>query len=190
MNEYNPMEIPQRALLKCVDFARQLSYHRAFMDFKDNFHHNFWRYMFNNTIDLAVVDWCCLFGDFYKCDDLYWKNVCKEKKESFKTELLKVLAIDEEAWGKEKNKIREYRGTSVAHIRVQERYNVPDMEIALKAVCFYYHWIRKNFIFPLPNSPDRYPDDLYQYYQKSFIQSKRIVSVAYRATQSIQEEVF
>jgi len=59
----------RRVALKCADFARQLSYHRALNAYKDQVRANFWIYTYNNAIDLAILDWLHLFG--YHNDDLH-----------------------------------------------------------------------------------------------------------------------
>ena len=65
--------ILRRVALKCADFARQLSYHRALEEHDKDFKQNFWIVMYNNSIDLAVLDWFHLFG--YHNDDLHWKQI-------------------------------------------------------------------------------------------------------------------
>ena len=67
----------RRVGLKCADFARQLSYHRALNSYKDDFKLSFWIYVYNNSIDLAVLDWFHLFG--YHNDVLHWKQIVDDE---------------------------------------------------------------------------------------------------------------
>ena len=66
----------QRVALKCADFTRQLSYHDALYKIEYSRKLNFWRYMCNNAIDLAVLDWFYLFG--YHNGDLHWKKITRD----------------------------------------------------------------------------------------------------------------
>jgi len=83
-------KILRRVVLKCIDFARQLSYYRALKKY-DDLSIYFWLYMHNNAIDMAVLDWFHLFG--YSKDNLHWEKVIKNKK-AFKKGLLTYLEIE------------------------------------------------------------------------------------------------
>ncbi|MFX0046479.1 MAG: hypothetical protein ACFE8Z_11570, partial [Candidatus Hermodarchaeota archaeon] len=57
-------------VLKCGDFARQLSYHLGLNKYRGQFKLNFWVYVYNNAIDLAVLDWFHLFGYHRQANDV------------------------------------------------------------------------------------------------------------------------
>ena len=175
----------RRVGLKCADFARQLSYHRVLNDYKDGFKLYFWIYVFNNAIDLAVLDWFHLFG--YHNDDLHWKQVVADI-DAFRNQLLSHVNMTENEWKLYREEIKTYRDKDVAHIEVRPTSHVPEMSVAQKAVTYYY----ENVLKELTGFGDysHWPKDLSDYHQRSMEQTKRIVESAYLATAHIRESVF
>jgi len=183
MNERE--KLLRRAALKCADFARQLSYHRALAEYAQNSTQNFWIYMFNNAINLAVLDWFHLFG--YHKDDLHWKRVVDDL-EGFRHGLLQRVQMTEDEWKAYREIVKDYRDKDVAHIEVRPVSQVPTMAIALRATCFYYSVI----LAELSKLRDysAWPQELEEYHKKSFEQSVAISTVAYEATRGISEKVY
>jgi len=175
----------RRVGLKCADFARQPSYHRALNEYKDGFKLNFWIYVFNNSIDLAVLDWFHLFG--YHNDDLHWKQIVADI-EAFRQQLFDHVNMTEDEWKSYREEIKTYRDKDVAHIEVRPASQVPEMGIALKTATYYYDYVLKE----LARFGDysNWPKDLTDYHQKSLEQTKRIIETAYPATANIKETVF
>ena len=175
----------RRVGLKCADFARQLSYHRALNEHKDGFKLNFWIYVFNNAIDIAVLDWFHLFG--YHNDDLHWKQVVADI-DSFRQQLFCQVNMTEDEWKSYREEIKTYRDKDIAHIEVRPTSHVPEMSIALQAVtCYYEHVLNELTGF---GDYSNWPEDLSEYYQRSLEQTKNIVGAAYPATAHIRESVF
>ncbi len=109
-----------------------------------NLHHasaNFFRVANGNFIDICVLEWCKLFAD--KKGKHYWENVVADKA-GFKAELLKHLGIDEAAFEKEIERMRQYRDKFLAHLDSEEIMNIPDLEIPKKAAWFYYAYLVAN----------------------------------------------
>jgi hypothetical protein len=177
-------KILQRVAMKCRDFARQLSYHRAFTQYKGILKLYFWRSTFNNAIDLAVLDWLHLFGSH--SDDLHWKRVVDNTK-IFRDGLLNYLGLDETEWKVYRQKVKEYRDKDVAHIELRPLSQVPDMTPGLKAANYYY----KHVLLELATFRDysKEPSDLIDFHKKSLKQTKEIVSLAYDVTKAIEERV-
>lgn len=175
----------RRVALKCADFARQLSYHRALEDHVRGCGKNFWIYMFNNAINLAVLDWFHLFG--YHNDDLHWKQVVPDIN-SFRQSLLKYMNMTEGEWKAYRETIKDYRDKDVAHIEVRPVSNVPKMQDAMGATAFYYSVVLKE----LAGFGDysMWPQALDEYHQKSFDQSCKFSELAFEATQNIAEQVY
>lgn len=175
----------RRVGLKCADFARQLSFHRALNDYRDGFKLNFWVYVFNNAIDLAVLDWFHLFG--YHNDDLHWKQIVADI-DSFRNQLFCHVNMTENEWKLYREEIKTYRDKDIAHIEVRPTSHAPEMSIALKAVTYYY----ENVLKELTGFGDysNWPKDLSDYHQRSLEQAKRIVESAYPTTAHIRESIF
>ena len=125
----------RRVVLKCRDFVRQLSYHRAMHPRIENARTNFLIYTFNNFIAMAVLDWCHLFGSH--SDDLHWRNVVIDEV-AFNRALLDAFDIYQDAWENNWRLVKGYRDKDVAHLEVRPSTTVPEMELSLQSVCFYH----------------------------------------------------
>lgn len=174
-----------RVCLKCADFVRQLSLHRAFDGYQGQLRHNFWIYIYNNSIDMAVLDWCHLFANH--SDALHWKKVIPDGDE-FRINLFKHLEISETTWKVYRDSLKSYRDKNVAHIEVLPALNIPDMTFALDSTAFYYDSVVKEL--KNENISAHYPDDLVQYYTACLGQTSNYVSVGLNATKQFKEEVF
>lgn len=174
-----------RVCLKCADFVRQLSLHRAFDGFQGELRHNFWIYIYNNSIDMAVLDWCHLFGNH--SDALHWKKVVPDGNE-FRINLYEYLEITETTWKVYRDSLKSYRDKNVAHIEVLPATNIPDMIFALDSVAFYYTLVKEELnnkdLFP------NYPIDLLQYYADCLAQTSKYVSAGLSTTRHFKEDVF
>ena len=159
----NRETILRRVAFKCVDCARQLFHHEAFTPYAEDFkYNNYWIYCYNNSIDMAVLDWCHLFGNAE--DELHWRNVISNV-EDFRNDLLTFLDISFEDWEQYWNTVKDYRDKDVAHIEVRPVTNVPTMKLGITAVGFYYNSI----ISELRGFNDKYqvyPDDFFKYMQR------------------------
>jgi len=131
--------ILKKACLKSVDLCRQIAYHRAMRPYVGDLRRNYWIYTFNNFIDMAVLDWCHLFGNWD--DDLHWRNVIG-KDVGFKERVLADLDLNDGQWADYWECIKDYRNKDVAHIDiVSPATDVPDMELAIRSAATYYRWI-------------------------------------------------
>lgn len=175
----------RRVALKCADFARQLSYHRALSDYREDFGSNFWIYTYNNAIDLAVLDWFHLFG--YHNDDLHWKKVVDDV-DAFREGLFAHIDTTENEWKSYREEIKNYRDKDVAHIEVRPVSHVPEMSTALCTAHYYYHHVLQE----LSRYSDygRWPKDLIEYHERSLEQTRQIAKAAYEATKHLGEEVY
>lgn len=145
----------------CRDFIRELSYHRAMMPYTDNFRTNIWIYTFNNFIDMAVLNWCHLFGN--SNDDLHWLKII-EDTDSFRDSLLQAVGVNFEDWKIYRNTIKDYRNKDVAHIEVLPKGKVPEMDKAIIATSFYYSKVLEEL--RSIGGYEELPDDLIQFYNQ------------------------
>lgn len=142
--------------------------------------------MYNNTIDLAVLDFMHLFGSH--SDDLHWKKVVNEiDHDIFRNNLHQSVGMTEGEWKADREKIKNYRDKDVAHIEVRPLSIVPEMTHALQAVAYYYSVV----IAELSAFGDysAWPEQIEDYYEKSLAQSKAISSLAIQASRGIQNKV-
>lgn len=133
----------RRAVILTREFARNLAYlravraseHQALLDPARGTSANFWILASNNCLAMAVLEWCKLFGD--PKGKHYWRNIVTEP-ESFRTNLLVQLGIDEGAFQEEVRKMRRYRDKFLAHLDSDYVANVPALDVAKEAVWFYH----------------------------------------------------
>ena len=134
----------REVLQLCASFARNLAYYRVgwseehkHLLFKND---SFWRVANNNCLDICVFEWCKLFGK--PRGEYYWKNLVTNPI-SFRKGLLLHLGLDEKAFSKEVNSIREYRNKWIAHWDLN-RPVAPTLEVPKHAVWFYQPYILKH----------------------------------------------
>jgi hypothetical protein len=58
---------------------------------------NFWRLIYGNLTDMAVLEWCKLFGsDDSERQPVHWKSIA-EDQEHFREDMLKSIGVSREA---------------------------------------------------------------------------------------------
>lgn len=178
----------RRVGMKCRDFARQLSYHRALDLYKSQsgkFNLHFWTTVYNNAIDVACLDWFHLFG--YHKDNLHWKKNVKDI-DAFRNKLFSIAGFGEQDWISYRESIKTYRDKDVAHVEVRPKSWVPDMTLALKAANLYYQAVLEEL--SLFGDYSNEPVSLIAYYQNSQKKAEKILAVAYSSTSGMREDVF
>lgn len=124
----------------CTSFASKIAMSFTTQEESRGVMNNFWREVSQNAMDLAVLDWCHLFGN--KRDELHWTNVFGEDP-TFKQRLLETLGVSEEEWTQYWGQMRKYRDKDVAHLEIQKVSIRPAMAIAIKSTGFYFSEVQK-----------------------------------------------
>jgi hypothetical protein len=151
---------------------------------------NFWRLIHASLLDVAVLDWCKLFGsDDEQRQPVHWKNMIADKQK-FKDSMFSTLNIDETAWKSYWNEMKRYRDTHVAHLDFNRRAEVthyPTLQLAVESASFYYEQV-----LPQWRALGRgdFPDDVRAYCTAFEEQSKMIAKVALDSTNNLQEQVY
>ena len=129
----------------CRSFGRNMAYYRAgwAMELRHLFEANpdsgnFWNTVNGNFLDMCVLDWCKLFGE--RNGNYSWKRIVADP-DAFKRDLLEHLGLDDNAFDEEIRIFREYRDKWVAHLDRDRKGLYPRLDIARKAVWFYYERI-------------------------------------------------
>ncbi|MDA8248605.1 MAG: hypothetical protein M0Z28_05445 [Rhodospirillales bacterium] len=154
-------------------------------------HLNFWRVIYGNLLDLAVLEWCKLFGsDNAGHQPTHWKNLVPASDHgTFRQDLLQHLKIDIDEWMSYREKMKTYRDTCVAHDDVRKRVDVtvyPDLNIAMESSYFYYSYLLKEL---RRRGIGDYPTDLRTYCATFAEQATLIAREAMAATAEIKEKV-
>lgn len=172
-------------VFRLVYVARNIAHHRSLESFKDDFEQNYWILVFNNFLDIAVLEWCKAFGS--RSEATHWSNHVVDP-DSFRVGLLERLGISDEEWHAYWEHIKQYRDEVVAHHeRASKVTHYPDFGIALRA-CFYYYevLIKQLRVFHVFD----YPDSLEDYFERSLEQALTFSGVAYGSTRSLKEAVY
>jgi hypothetical protein len=132
----------RRVVLVCGYFARNLAYYRAAWRENESGKkvlrgacHDFWRHTNSNFLDVAVLEWCKLFGD--KNDPHHWSQIVSSPG-TFEQGLLHHLGMDGDAFKNYIGTIRRYRDKFVAHLDSESVMNIPDFDKGNAAVDFYH----------------------------------------------------
>ena len=154
-------------------------------------HLNFWRVLQSNTMDMAAIDWCKLFGsDDRNRQPAHWKNVVPAARhDTFRAGLLEATGLSADEWDEYRFTILEYRNTMAAHLDEPAKRppNFPSYDIALLAASYYYSHIMSNE--ELRAAHAHYPQDLLEYEEDFRAQALEIANVALAATEHMTESV-
>jgi hypothetical protein len=148
-----------------------------------------WRVIYGNLTDMAVLEWCKLFGsDDEQNQPVHWKNIASDP-EQFRKDLFSRLRIYQSKWRSYWTEMKRYRDQVVAHHdqRRIEIKNYPTFDLALESAYFYYDYVvselRKNGI-------DQQPKDLRAYGADFAAQCRDIAAAAIDATKSFDERLY
>lgn len=172
-------------IFRLVSVIRNAASNRSLEDYKSQFKQSYWIIIFNNFLDMAVLEWCKVFGTH--SEPTHWKKIV-EDHESFRKGLLGRLAMDEGGWKAYWEELKNYRDSQVAHhFRNPDVTHYPTLDAALEACYYYYEWLIANWR-GLGNNG--YPDDLRDYYSRYLDQAKSFSHNAFITTKHIEEKVY
>lgn len=145
---------------------------------------SFWRLVSGNALDMAVLEWCKVFGT--DAEPSHWKAVVGDHG-SFRTGLLSSLNVSEEQWNSFWKSVRDYRNELLAHHSFNPTAtHYPKLDLILESSIFYY----QHLIGVVRATGDmRLPDDLRTYYSQFLDQATTIAKTATASTSSMSEMV-
>ena len=120
----------RRVVLLCVHFSRNLAYYRAGHDRLTNASPSFWITIDGNFLDMAVMEWCKLFGD--QKGRHSWVKVVTDPSR-FEAELLSHLGIGPRELEGDVNEMRIYRNKFLAHLDDLPVMDIPFLDRARAA---------------------------------------------------------
>ena len=151
----------RRVILTNRDFIRDIAYHRAMLPYAKNLRTNIWIYTFNNFLNMAVLNWCHLFGN--NSDDLHWLKIINDSN-AFRDGLLQTIGTNLDDWKVYRKTVTDYRNKDVAHIEVRPEGQAPEMDKAIIAASFYYRTALDEL--KTYSSYAELPDDLNHFYNE------------------------
>ncbi|GID03221.1 hypothetical protein [Pseudomonas sp. 008] len=160
----------------CSDLAKKLALSFSTRQKSRGIINSFWFEISRNALDLAVLEWCHLFGQ--RKDALHWSKVLSGT-ENFKAHMLSAIEISEEKWEEYWSQIKVYRDKDLAHIEARNISMIPSMEIAINSTAFYYSKIQYA-LAELGRAPQRQMSffDILDVYTKQFEQQAEIALIA------------
>jgi len=162
----------RRVCILCCSFIRNYAYYEAGWDGKTSKANNdYLKTVQGNFIDMSVLEWLKLFGD-YK-DKHHWKKIIYEL-DSFKKEMLSNSKITEEELSSCRETFKAYRDKFLAHLDSDEVMNIPEFDIPLSVVKFYYNKIAVELG---ASGLRNLPEDIEKYYQKCFSESEEYFGI-------------
>lgn len=148
----------RRVMLSCAHFSRNLAYYRAGHNRLTDTSPQFWITADSNFLDIAVLEWCELFGD--RNGDHFWAKIMSDPS-YFEAELLRQLAVSTNKFEDYIKQMRTYRDKFIAHLDGFPIMNIPFLDQAHGAVNFYRRYIVEreadaNDLAGLPTNLDGY----------------------------------
>ena len=99
-------------MFRLVYVVRNVACHRSLPEFKSRFCQNYWILIFNNFLDMVVLEWCKVFGS--RSEPTHWSSHIKEQN-TFREGLLKRLGLSKEEWETYWDSVKDYRDNLVLH---------------------------------------------------------------------------
>jgi len=145
---------------------------------------NFWRLIYGNHLDIAVLEWCKAFGS--DGEATHWRKIVPPADhDRFRRDLIASLEITQDAWAAYWNEMKSYRDSLVAHhLEMKRVSNYPFLDIAQKSSFFYYRYLIKELRML---GEMKYPNDLAPYCAEFKKQACEIARRALDATSQIKE---
>jgi hypothetical protein len=151
----------RRVGLLCCHFARNLAYYKSGWGNGDlKVKEQFWVSINSNFLDMAVLEWCKLFGD-YK-DKHHWKNITHTDSK-FKERMFEELKIKQTDLDLIHGSIKSYRDKFVAHLDSELTMKIPKISEGLEMVCFYYKEVKS-----LCDKTSDWPESLESFYKEHY----------------------
>jgi len=159
--------------------VRNAACYEALSQYKDEFEQNWWILIYNNFFDIAILEWCKVFGT--DSEPTHWKNLITDH-DVFRQGLLSALGTDQASYNAYWETVTSYRNKLLAHrTREPSVKNYPTLDFALKSSFYYY-----SILIQMLRS---YPDDLKHYYDRSFRQAVKFAELSYHSTKALKESV-
>jgi len=128
----------RRVGILCCHCLRNLAFYSA-GEHNERISGQFWINAFGNFLDIAVLEWCKLFGD--KRGKHYWGEVVTDKS-AFLEGLLEVVTLTKDCFDVYIDAMRIYRDKHVAHLDLVDPKSYPNICVALRSTVYLYDYLR------------------------------------------------
>jgi hypothetical protein len=168
--------------------VRNIALKRALHNADANPHLNFWRLIYGNQMDMAVLEWCKLFGsDDAERQPVHWKNVAVDQA-AFRAGLFTAVGMDEAQWARYWREMKTYRDYTVAHHdpRRESIPTFPVLDPALNGAIYYFEYVRAELA---KLGVNQQPSNVRLYVEQFEEQCLAVAKAALAATRDIPETV-
>jgi hypothetical protein len=169
-HKMNRNERLRRVVLLCAHCVRNLAYHRASHTKLVNRSTDFWRTIDGNFLDIAVLEWCKLFGDEKAKHS--WQSVVTDRAR-FYSELLKHMDMTATEFDDYSGEVRKYRDKFIAHLDDARVMDIPFMDRARHSVEFYHRYVVETEV--TEGGLNKLPNDLVAYYNQCHREADRAI---------------
>ena len=173
-------------IFRLIYVVRNAANYRSMVKYKDDFNQNYWIHIFNNFFDLAILEWCKVFGT--DSEPTHWKTLVDDH-ESFRKGRLKHMGLTESEWESYWTKAKNYRNNIITHFRKNPNKvkNYPALDNIITSACYYYGWLVKALA---ERNIIQEPESLEVYYNNCLKQAELFTEKAYCSTKHFKEKVF
>jgi hypothetical protein len=108
-------------------------------------HLNFWRVILGTLLDMAVLEWCVVFGA--DSEETHWKRVVPlSDHAAFRSGLLTATGLSEGKWRAYWEEMKTYRNNHLSHKGARKPGDIyPSLDHALTTAYYYYYdWLFRN----------------------------------------------
>jgi hypothetical protein len=171
---------------RLTHLTRSIMMKRALTAVEPSPHLNFWRLIYGNQLDIAVIEWCKVFGS--DSEATHWKKLVRTTDHArFGTELLTSIRMTGSDWTSYWKEMKLYRDNLAAHHNSAKRVPYyPKLDIALRSSYFHYRYVIGELRLL---GEAGFPDDLEDYCANFEALAKEIATKAIMATRTVKESV-
>jgi hypothetical protein len=132
----------RRVVILCVGCLRNIAYYRAGWAGKTaGFSGELVVTVNGNFVDMAILDWCKLFGD--NKEQHHWGQILTDvsKRRTFKNGLLNEIKCSRAEWSLFGEKMLAYRNKLAAHLDREREIDVPCFDNAIASTSYYHRFL-------------------------------------------------
>jgi hypothetical protein len=168
---------------RLVSVVRCSNIKRAISSIAPDPHLNFWRVILGTLLDMAVLDWCVVFGA--DSESTHWKKVVPSSDHAaFRSGLLSATGLNEDQWPAFWEEMKTYRNNHLSHKGDWQAGDIyPCLDHALTTAYYYYDWLFRNGLLK------GWPQSLSSYAMDFSALAQEVAKAAIGATNSIPERV-
>jgi len=132
----------RRVAILCCHCLRNLTFYKAgWHNGEPKFKGQFWLNANSNFLDIAVLEWCKLFGDTR--GKHFWRKVISHDV-AFQEGLLRELGLMDTEFDRYVKQMRNYRDKFVAHLDSEKVMHIPLLQVAVNSTAYFYDYLLQN----------------------------------------------